>query len=111
MAQRFSLRIAGEPFKRRVHIFDDAFPIRDHNGIGRLLHRTGELAQGFLRHLPLLLHGVQVQRAADRAQQVGSVKLRLFQAIRRARLDDLRQRLLVRVLRQHDERYGLPGMQ
>jgi len=67
--------VAGQSFERGIYIFDDAFTIGDEDGIGRLLNRTGKLAQGFFRKLPLLLRGVQVQRAADRAQQVRSVEL------------------------------------
>ncbi|MGA9255521.1 MAG: hypothetical protein WBV98_02865, partial [Candidatus Sulfotelmatobacter sp.] len=59
-----------------------------------------------LRQLPLLLCRVQIERAANGAQEVGSVQLRFLHPVPSAGVDDGGNRFLIRLLGQRDERYG-----
>lgn len=45
LAHRFLGGITSQRFKGGVDLFDDAFTVRNHDGIGGLLDRAGKLAQ------------------------------------------------------------------
>ena len=103
--------IAGHGFKGRIDVFEQTLGVGHHYHVGGLLHGAGKLAQRVFRSLPSLLGGMQIHRTADGAHQIGAIELRAVHTVDRARLDNLRQGLLVDVLGEHDKGDAHPGMQ
>jgi hypothetical protein len=65
--------IAGDFFKRRVYVFDDATAIGDHHHVGGLFHGAVQFAERVLLVATLPFTAGQAYGAADRPQQRGPV--------------------------------------